>query len=120
MAWKNIVHATATPHYIKPDGEDTLVISAVADLVVVLPATEKCRPGLRVGLWVGVVSVSVGASLSPDTADKIQCKGLSGADNKDLINTQATEAVGDYAEVVADGTDGWVCTDKLGTWAIEA
>lgn len=117
---KRVIHATETPLYIKPEWGDVHVIAKVADLVVHLPDTTKCRRGMRVCLSVETLSSSVGASLSPVSADKIVTKGLSGTDGKDLINTAATDALGDTAEVVADGVEGWRTVGLYGTWAVEA
>ncbi|MEK9644299.1 MAG: hypothetical protein VW547_02015 [Alphaproteobacteria bacterium] len=117
----NIIRATSTPVYIKPDGDDVLVIIAVANCVIHLPKAVNARTGLRVIATVETVSGSgTGASLSPDADDKFQGTGLTAADNKDLINTQATEAVGDTAEVVCDNDTGWRVTNLIGTWAREA
>jgi hypothetical protein len=39
------------------------------------------------------------------------------ADDADLVNTQATEAIGDNVTVYGDGIDGWFIMNQRGTWA---
>ena len=57
-------------------------------------------------------------TISPDSGDKfaIDIAGAAGTDNKDIINTKATQIQYDYVKIVAiDGT-GWTITDMRGTW----
>lgn len=61
-----------------------------------------------------------GLSISPAAADAIHGNGLTSVDNKDLINTGATDREGDMVELVADGVDGWFIVSVNGTWAKEA
>lgn len=63
---------------------------------------------------------SVGVSVSPAAADKIQGNGFTAADNKDAINTKATSQVGDEICLVGDGVDGYNIQYVIGTWAREA
>jgi hypothetical protein len=93
-----------------------IYLSGAADLVVTLPATQR---GLTYTLITSTLSTTTGFSLSPNASDRIQGKGITAADNKDIINTQATEAVGDLLTVVGDGSAGWWITNMLGTWARE-
>jgi hypothetical protein len=62
----------------------------------------------------------VGTSVSPAAADKIIGNGFTAADDKDAINTAATDALGDMLELTGDGVDGWYVTLVKGTWAREA
>jgi hypothetical protein len=41
------------------------------------------------------------------------------ADDKDAINTAATDRVGDSLTLVGDGVDGWYVVGVTGTWARE-
>lgn len=87
------------------------------DLVATLPATSK---GLKYTFIVHTVSVTTGLSLSPPAADAIMGNGLTSVDDKDLINTAATDAEGDSVTIEGDGADGWWITAINGTWAKEA
>lgn len=92
-------------------------VSGAADVVVTLPATVE---GLHFRFFTSTLSATTGYSVSPAAADKIQGKGITAADNKDLINTAASDAVGDLLEIVGDGVDGWLIVGMLGTWARQA
>lgn len=85
--------------------------------VVTLPATHVGDVYLVEN---GGADGTVGLSISPQAADKISGAGLTAADNKDLINTKATAKKGDYVKLIADGVDGFVVAEMVGTWAREA
>lgn len=95
----------------------TYLITGV-DKVATLPATVA---GVRYRFLVSAAALSAGTgfSISPNADDKIMGAGLTPADDKDLINTAATDAEGDMIELTGDGVDGWYVTAKLGTWARE-
>lgn len=89
-----------------------------ADKTATLPAVQD---GLLFTFISGHAGASVGLSISPAAADKIIGGDGAGADNKDLINTQATAVIGDSVEVVGDVTaGGWLVKSIAGTWAHEA
>jgi len=69
---------------------------------------------------VGATSTSTGLSVSPAAADQIIGNGFTPADDKDAINTQATEVIGDSVTLVGDGASGWYVVNVGGTWAREA
>lgn len=92
------------------DESGSVVICNAADLVVTLPATQA---GLVYTIITKVASAGTGTSVSPNAADKINAK----ADDADLVNSGATDAVGDAVTVVGDGTDGWLTSEVVGTWA---
>ena len=69
---------------------------------------------------VKTLSATTGAQISPATADAIHGAGLTSVDDKDVINTAATDAEGDMVTIVGDGVDGWWITELEGTWAKEA
>lgn len=102
---------------VSEEDSGTLFIIDGADVVCSLPATS---PGLAFFFIVRTLSTVTGFAVSPVAADQIAGKGITPADNKDIINTAATDAVGDLIGVVADATDGWWITNLLGTWAREA
>jgi len=91
----------------------TVFIADAADLVFTLPATAA---GLRFTFENAAVSAGTGLSVSPAAADNIN----EGVDNKDLINSGATDVLGDSVTVVGDGDKGWFTIGKIGTWAAEA
>lgn len=113
---KPVEYITGNRTVLATESGLTLIVNA-ADLVISLPATVE---GFELTVWVLATSSSTGASISPVAADKIQGKGLTAADNKDLINTHATEAVGDWVRLVGDGVDGWIVAGIAGTWARQA
>ena len=93
----------------------TITADAV-DLVVTLPAVDNDNAGMYVDFVVRTVSATTGLSLSPAAADNID----GGTDNKDLINTAATDAVGDGVRLTSNGITGWDSSLRTGTWAAEA
>lgn len=103
---------TANKTLTADDSGKEFVINA-ADVVVTLPATAL---GLRYTFTVQTLSTTTGFSVSPNASDSIN----GGTDDKDLINSAATDAVGDSVTVLGDGSVGWFTTGKIGTWAAEA
>lgn len=94
--------------------------AGAADLVFTLPATA---PGLRYTFVVTAAGLSsgTGLSISPNASDKIMGNGFTSADDKDAINTGATDREGDLIEVTADAAGlGWYITRVIGTWARQA
>ena len=85
----------------------------VADTVFTLPSTKA---GIWYAFVVDTLSATTGCSLDPAAADNIN----GGTDNKDLINTAATDVVGDSVILVADGDEGWLTVSMHGIWAAEA
>lgn len=94
--------------------------NSAADVVYTLPAADASTKGCFYKFVTLTVSGGTGVSISPAAADKIQGTGLTAADNKDLINSGATDAVGDAVTLVCDGVDGYIVTEIIGTWAREA
>jgi len=97
------------------DAGSTFVAGA-ADLVFTLPAPSA---GLRYRFICGTLSATTGLSVSPGAADKIIGNGFTAVDDKDAINTAATDRLGDMLEVESDGSD-WYITGVIGTWARQA
>jgi hypothetical protein len=100
------------------DSEKVFLLTA-ADKICTLPATVA---GLRFTFVISAAALSAGTgfSISPNASDKIMANGITSADNKDLINTGATDAEGDTVTIEGDGVDGWYVTVMRGTWAREA
>ena len=79
-------------------------------------------PGVTVGSsYIIVNSAADGGALltiSPDSSDKflVDIAGAAGTDNKDIINTKATQIQFDYVKLVGLSADGWLIDDIRGTW----
>lgn len=97
----------------------TMFVGAV-DAVFTLPAAAAGTKGVWYIISCGAASSGTGLSISPNASDNIRGAGLSAVDNKDLINTGATDVIGDSAMIVCDGVDGWIIVSLSGTWAKEA
>lgn len=91
----------------------------VVDAVFTLPAAAAALRGVYYDFECGVASGGTGLSISPAAADHIRGNGLTSVDDKDLINTGATDRVGDSVRLYCDGAD-WVIAAVVGTWAKEA
>lgn len=63
---------------------------------------------------------TVAVTISPNANDMILGPDITGADNKDLINTKATAKRGDRVKLDLGDADGYVVTNLIGTWAREA
>lgn len=92
----------------------------VADAVFSLPAAAAATKGVWYEFETGALSAGVGLSIDPAAADHIRGNGLTSVDNKDLINSGATDRLGDSVRIYCDGVDGWVIEAIIGTWAKEA
>lgn len=109
---------TKTAAYTVTAGDSgTTFLSGAVDLKFTLPSTAA---GLKYTFVCHTVSTTTGLQIDPAAADAIMGNGLTSVDNKDLINTAATDAEGDSVTIVGDGVDGWWITDITGTWAKEA
>lgn len=82
-------------------------------------------PAIATGLS-GITIMAVSAfgttavTIDPAAADMILGPDITGADNKDLICTKATQRRGDYVTLIAGDADGYMVTEMRGTWAREA
>lgn len=88
-------------------------------------ATALTLPAIAAGLS-GLAIVSGGAfgtqatTIDPNASDMILGPDITGADNKDLINTKATQRRGDFVVLIAGDADGYMVTEQRGIWAREA
>ncbi len=110
------VISTAVNRTMTVDESGSTILVTAADKVISLPATEA---GLTYTIVTIALSSGTGTSVDPVTADKIQGLGLTGANNKDVINTGSTDEVGDSLTVLGDGGDGYIITNSTGAWAAE-
>lgn len=90
------------------------------DAVFTLPAAAAATKGVWYEFETGALSGGTGLSISPAAADHIRGNGLTAVDDKDLINTGATDRLGDSVRIYCDGVDGWVIEAVIGTWAKQA
>lgn len=109
----SVVAVKTASYTVKASESGTVFVADAADLVFTLPATAA---GLVYTFVNAAVSAGTGLSISPAAADNIN----EGTDNKDLINSGATDVLGDAVTVVGDGGTGWFTISKIGTWAAEA
>lgn len=102
------------------DAEDTGKLFWVTTdaKTIALPAIATGLDGCVVvnGGSFGTVAVNI----SPAAADMILGPDITGADNKDLINTKATARRGDFVILGGNDADGYAVQAMRGTWAREA
>lgn len=107
-----------------------IVQNVIADgITITLPATVV---GLSYLIRNGGVpaSSSVGAgtgsdqsaliTVAPNSSDLIQGLNFTASANKAALNTKATSKVGDFIQLVANGTTGWNVVQARGIWARQA
>lgn len=63
---------------------------------------------------------SVGHEIAPHSSDKISGAGVSGTADKSLLMVKASQEVGDYVILQADGVDTWFVKEWSGSWTFEA
>jgi hypothetical protein len=92
------------------------------DAVFTLPAAAAGTEGIWFEFECGALSTGTGLSISPAAADAIGGNGLSVVVDKDLINTGATDRLGDFVRIYCTGVTGataWRIESIIGTWAKE-
>lgn len=101
------------------DAEDSgKIFWCTVTTVITLPAIAAGLGGVK--LVCGGPFGTVQISADPAAADMILGPDITGADNKDLINTLATARRGDSVVLDLGDADGYVVTELVGTWAREA
>jgi hypothetical protein len=86
----------------------------LAGITITLPAVSSANKGMRVTFINALLPTSGGGyAISPNASDRIAYK----ADDADLVNSAATDALGDLVTLESDGVDGWIVVSKIGTWA---
>lgn len=93
------------------------------DAVFTLPASSAATKGVVYEFETGALSSGTGLSISPDAADAIAGNGLTATLDKDLINTGATDRLGDSVRIYCTGVAGataWWIESIIGTWAKQA
>jgi hypothetical protein len=92
------------------------------DAVFTLPAASAATKGVWYEFECGELSTGTGLSISPNAADAIGGNGLSVTVDKDLINTGATDRLGDCVAIYCTGVAGataWRIMSIVGTFAKE-
>jgi hypothetical protein len=115
--WLGATHELKSANYTVTAADNGKVLWVDTDAVVItLPAVE--------GIEVTVANLAAygvsGVSVSPAAADMIEGPGITAADDKDIINTKATAARGDYITVEYGDANGWRISAMVGTWARQA
>lgn len=104
------------------DAEDCGKLFSVTDAgdgdALTLPAIATGLSGITI-LAVGAYGTTA-VTIDPAAADMILGPDITGADNKDLILTKATQKRGDFVTLIAGDADGYMVTEMRGTWAREA
>lgn len=104
------------------DAEDTGKLFVVTDAgdgdALTLPSIADGLNGITI-LAIGAFG-STAVTVDPAAADMILGPDITGADNKDLICTKATQRRGDFVTLDLGDADGYVVTEQRGTWAREA
>lgn len=101
------------------DGVTVVSNNAAATVVVTLPKAATVGAGFRARVLAGVLpGAGAGLTLTPNAVDKFQGNGFGAKTaGQTLINSAASDVVGDYLDVVTDGVLTWFVINKVGTWA---
>lgn len=93
------------------------------DAVFTLPASAPALKGVWFEFECGALSSGTGLSISPAAADAIGGNGLGVVVDKDLINSGASDRLGDMVRIYCTGATGataWRIEAIIGTWAKES
>jgi hypothetical protein len=103
------------------DAEDCGKLFTVTDAgdadALTLPAIADGLSGLTI-LAVGAFGTTA-VTISPNANDMILGPNITGANDKDLILTKATQRRGDFVTLISGDADGYMATAVRGTWARE-
>jgi hypothetical protein len=101
------------------DGVTVVSNNSAATVVVTLPKASTVGAGFTARVLAGVLpGAGAGLTVTPNAADKFQGNGFSAKTaGQTLVNSAASDVVGDMVEVVSDGNVTWFVTNKIGTWA---
>jgi hypothetical protein len=101
------------------DSGKLFCVDAAGDAdALTLPAIADGLSGITI-LAIGAFGTTA-VTIDPAAADMILGPDITGADNKDLICTKATQRRGDFVTLIAGDADGYMVTEMRGTWAREA
>lgn len=109
-----------------------VVLDQQADaLVTTLPDITSSMVGLEVVVRLAGVkktngpagsgdNASVGHEIAPHSSDSIVGLGASGTADKSLLMVKASQYVGDFVRLRADGVSRWFVVAAVGAWTFEA
>lgn len=125
IAWSRNA-ALALQRHVEKTADYTVVITTDSGKIFSssLDGITFTLPGIAIGNTLSFVNVAddgdAAMNISPAAADGISYAG-SATDDKDLINTKATQIKGDMVTLAGlDQTVAWQVTQALGIWAKEA
>lgn len=100
------------------DGVTVVATNTAATVVTTLPKASTVGVGFKARIYVGALpGAGAGTTITPNATDNFVGAGLTKTAGQTLVNTAATDVVGDLIEVVSDGVTKWYITAKTGTWA---
>lgn len=109
---------TGTKTFDAEDSGKLFCVTAAADAAALtLPATAA---GLNLAVLAVGAFGTTALTISPNVSDMILGPDITGADDKDLILTKATQRRGDYVKMISADADGYIVTEQRGTWARQA
>jgi hypothetical protein len=110
---------TGTKTFDAQDCGKLFCVTAAGDAdALTLPAIADGLSGITI-MAVGAFGTTA-VTIDPNASDMILGPDITGADNKDLICTKATQRRGDFVTLVAGDADGYMVTEMRGTWARES
>jgi hypothetical protein len=96
------------------DGLTLIANNAAATVVVTLPDASVAGIGAKYTVVTGALpGAGAGTTVTPASGDNINAK----AADATLVNSAASDAVGDSVTLVSDGATTWFTVAKIGTWA---
>jgi hypothetical protein len=111
----NALRLTKSAAYTIAATDSGKIIFVDTTAVITLPATAV---GLIFTLVCAGADGVVEITIAPNASDMIVGADLTGANDKDLVNTLATARRGDFVTLIGDGAAavGWSVVAKRGTW----
>jgi len=99
------------------DAQDTgkLICVDTDAFTLTLPAIADGLSGVRI-LNIGAYG-AIAVTISPNASDMILGPDITGADDKDLVNTKATAQRGDFVNLEFGDSDGYAVSAIRGVWA---
>jgi len=108
---------TGTKTFDAQDSGKLFCVTAAGD------ADALTLPAVAAGLSLTILAVgafgTTAVTIDPNAADMILAPEITGADNKDLILTKATQRRGDFVTLISADADGYMATEMRGVWARE-
>jgi hypothetical protein len=99
---------------IDEDGLTVIATNTANTVTVTLPDASQAGIGATFSVVTGALpGAGAGTTVAVATGDNINAK----AANASLVNSAASDAVGDSVTLVSDGVTTWFTKAKIGTWA---